>query len=176
MLSKTWFCQRKLQAPKGQGTEGRLSESASSPFLRIGSLDPAVENRLRVFTASRQRLITGCVVQVLVLLPARCATPGKPLSLSGPQRQVDTARPCVNLTRGEGSSGDEARLGWGILGHGSQDRGWVGIWTFLRDNLWPAGLSLVEAETSLERENLGSGAEAQKRRGLGRNHTAPCLP
>lgn len=112
MLNKTWFCQRRLQAPQGQGTEAWLSESAYSPFLRIGSLYPAVQNQLRVFTGSRQRLVTGYVVPVLVLLPACCATPGKPLPLSGPQRQVDTARPCDNLTHGEGSSGDEARLGW----------------------------------------------------------------
>lgn len=38
-----------------------------------------------------------------------------------------------------------------------------------------AGLSLVETETSLERESSGRGAEAQECRGLGRSHTAPCL-
>lgn len=39
---KAWFCQRKLQAPQGQGTEGWLSESVNSPFLRIGGSYPAV--------------------------------------------------------------------------------------------------------------------------------------
>lgn len=81
-------------------------------------------------------------VQVLVLLPACCVIPGKPLALCGLQVQVDTIRPCVRLNP---CFMDRGQWRWSqiwVEHPGSQEPEQrlsrrVGIWAFLRDVVWP---------------------------------------